>query len=71
MKEFILIQDDDSHWYVIPADKLQEAMDYFSETAEFWEPGNSKGMPPSAPKWLEQVGGSPSLVKFRKYRIEE
>lgn len=59
--EHILIQDEDCHWYVIPSDK-RDAFDTWldSEDAE-------AGI---APVWAEEVGGSPTLVKFKNYRIE-
>lgn len=71
MKEFVLIQDDDSHWYVAPADKEKQALTFFAKTTAYWANGHQLGKPPVVPKWLENVGGSPSLVRFQKYRIDE
>lgn len=61
--EYILIQDDDCHWYVIPEDK-QEDFNYWLELPEDDKNCWVK------PDYAERVGGSPSLVKFKEYRIE-
>jgi hypothetical protein len=62
-KEYILVQDNDSHWYVIP-DQMELDWNKFCEISEdderSWD----------VPNWAERVGGSPSLVKFTNYRIE-
>jgi hypothetical protein len=67
--EFVLTQDDDCHWYVIPADKIEEAGSYFAAVTKYWEQGNGTGKEPKRPKWLQEVGGSPSLVRFKEFRI--
>lgn len=54
---FILVQDEDSHWYVIPQEK-QEEFERLVNTEDVDWPG-----------WVEQVGGSPRLVKFFGYTI--
>lgn len=59
--EYILIQDDDCHWYVIPADKEKD----FCKWAV-----SDEAQDGIVPKYAKQVGGSPSLVKFHNYRIE-
>ena len=61
--EYILIQDDDCHWYVIPADREKDFSkwcDSISNDADTWD----------TPKYAKEVGGSYTLVKFKQYRIE-
>ena len=57
--EYILVEDDDGHCYVIPAEN-EDAFDK-------WVATNGDEMQPI---WVEEVGGSPRLVKFTGYRIE-
>lgn len=62
-QEFILEQDPDSHWFVIPADKAGKwekwcAMD--PDDTEAWAP----------PEWAVEINGSPTNVKFKQFRIE-
>ena len=66
----VLVQDDDGHWYVCPADKRGEAEEYFDLMADYWSPENDgSGSPPKVPLWLERVGGAPSLVRFKAYEV--
>ena len=51
---WILQNDDDGHWYVIPADKKDE----FQE----WSCGGYETQP--QPEWASQVGGHPNNVTF-------
>jgi hypothetical protein len=53
----------DSHWFVIPADKE----DKWSEWCEVAEK-NWWNMP-ELPEWAVEAGGSPSLVTFVGYKI--
>lgn len=71
-QEFVLIQDDDSHWYICPADKEKEASAILAAITKYWayDPGNEKNELPTMPDWLRSIGGSPSLVKFQKPRVE-
>lgn len=57
----ILIQDDDSHWYVIPASKKHE---WFSwcESDEY--------MDGITPDYAKKVGGGASQVEFGDYQIK-
>lgn len=58
---FILVTDDDSHWYVIPHAKLARwGVWLSSEAAELGD----------VPDYARSVGGSPSLVKFEGYEID-
>ncbi|MBE9572592.1 MAG: hypothetical protein IMF11_18355 [Proteobacteria bacterium] len=62
MAEYILVQDDDCHWYIIPHLKIAEWEKWFSDPFddnEHWE----------LPKWAKAVGGSPSLVLFKEFRV--
>ena len=63
MRKFMLTQDDDCHWYVIPSDKSEE----------FWawvKAMDGGDLPDSdAPEWLQEVGGAPSLVTFDEYDL--
>jgi hypothetical protein len=73
-KSFVLIQDDDCHWYVCPADNEAEAHSYFEAVSRYWEDGplaTDAGTEPTHPEWLVRVGGSPSLVRFHSYTISE
>ena len=57
----VIVQDDDGHWYVIPADRRQEFDSWGeSEGEDSW----------IAPDWAVRVGGSPSLVEFNDYVIK-
>lgn len=59
-KEYILVRDNDCHWYVIPE---QMELD-FSKWVDSEESEDD-----DVPVYAEIVGGSPSRVKFTKYRI--
>ena len=65
-KEFILVQDDSKHWYVIPANK----QDDWVEWLKLLKLGEVSPCP--LPDYVESVGyyQSPSLVKFPSYTIE-
>jgi hypothetical protein len=63
MEEFILSQDEDCHWYVIPADR-EEDWSIFRDL----DPDDEKSW--DVPAWAKPVGGSPSLVKFSNFRID-
>ncbi len=60
-KRYILSQDNDCHWYVIPVLKLS-AWDAWlnipSDDERSWVP----------PDFADPVGGSPSLVTFENYQ---
>lgn len=63
MEEYILVLDNNGHWYVIPDDKEEQFHDWTdidSEDERSWV----------VPDYAKSVGGSPSLVKFKNYRIE-
>ncbi len=68
--EHVLVQDEDSHWYVCPADKESEANDYFEAVGNYWRDAKDDAAEPREPDWLYQIGGSPTRVKFTGYRIE-
>ena len=55
---YVMAQDDDGHWYVIPEDKQ----------AQFSAWVLTNGDEPQ-PDWALRVGGAPSLVRFRNYDI--
>ena len=56
--EYRLVMDDDFHWYLIPADKREEALKWFE--------GEYERSP--QPEWMERID-SPSTVVFPSYRI--
>jgi hypothetical protein len=61
--EYCITSDNDGHNYVIPVDKMSdwhEWCDIDSEDERSWE----------APEWAKSIGGCPSLVVFKDYRIE-
>lgn len=54
---FILTQDNDSHWYVVPVDKMAEWdawLEIDADDERAWD----------APDFARPVGGAPSLVTF-------
>lgn len=62
-KRFVMVQDGDCHWYVIPADRQADWSrweDLDEDDPASWE----------APDWAERVGGAPSLVEFTGYAIK-
>lgn len=58
--EYILVEDDSCHWYVIPSDR--ESDWYAWEETEDAELGE-------LPDYAVKVRGSPSLVVFKEYTI--
>jgi hypothetical protein len=64
-----LIQDNDCHWYIIPADKENEFYEWDQYCIEYWNNFENEGHAPIKPKWVVEVGGSPSLVQFPSYQI--
>lgn len=57
---FMLVQDDSSHWYVIPTATLAHWTAWLdSDSAQLGD----------VPDYAEQVGGSPALVQFTEYKI--
>lgn len=63
LQDYILVQDNDFHWYVIPDSKEEEWNKWCeidSGDEESWD----------VPEYAVMVGGSPSLVKFKKYWIK-
>ena len=60
MEEFILVQDDDSHWYVIPNGKDKDWEAWIG--TEDYEAG-------IVPGYAKKIGVSPRLVVFSNYRI--
>jgi len=62
---FKLIQDDDSHWYVIPVE-LEPQFEAWQKHVENYEETDYSG-----PDFNEYaIGGSPSLVIFPSYEIK-
>ena len=66
---YVLIRDDDCHWYVCPADRRKDAHKWFSDYAG-WTEDDSAMNPGDCPEWLVSVGGSPGLVEFTGYQIK-
>jgi hypothetical protein len=66
---YVLIQDDDCHWYVCPAGKQEEAAAYFEAVEQHADGPDESLALPEEPVWLERVGGAPSLVKFTDYIV--
>ena len=56
-KRYVLSQDSDCHWYVVPAEKLGDF--------EQWTASDSWDMP----VYAIQVGGAPSLVSFTDPKV--
>lgn len=57
---YVLINDDDGHWYLIPEAQLSDWETWIRSDA--WQDGE-------APDYAESVGGSPSLVRIFSYQI--
>ena len=58
---FVLVADDDGHWYVIPTEKQGAFIRWLN---------SSDAESGVAPEWAKAVGGSPCLVKFPSYEID-
>ena len=58
--EYILTQDEDCHWYIIPVDKQVDWNKFIETDSLIYD----------IPEYAKPVGGSPTLVKFEKWRIE-
>jgi len=66
--EYILTQDEDGHWFVIPANKEEEWSEYLDKV---YSEDLSEDAPIIVqPDWVDEVGGAPSRVKFMGYVIE-
>lgn len=70
--EYVLVKDDDGHWYVCPADKRHDALDALDKVADYWRlTTDADGTEePAVPDYLVPVGGAPGRVVFAHYRIE-
>jgi hypothetical protein len=62
-EEHILTQDNDGHWYIIPSDREKDFNEWLSI-----DPDDERSWTP--PEYSLEVGGSPTLVKFKAFRIE-
>lgn len=63
-QRFCLIQDEDCHWYICPAQFVEAAEAYFEKVSDYWNEMPDDVDEPEQPEYLQQVGGSPSLVTF-------
>ncbi len=52
---YVLVEDDDCHWYIIPKDRIKEWYEWFH--TEDYELGN-------CPNWAYSIGGSYTQVEF-------
>ncbi len=58
---YMLVQDDSSHWYIIETNKKDDWNKFLkSKEAELG----------TVPDYADEVGGSPSLVKFTHHFID-
>ena len=62
-KEYMLISDDDGHWYVIPAELESEFDKWVEDTSD---PFSLQS--PDADFEEYRIGGSPRRIKFKHYR---
>lgn len=69
-QEYCIISDGDSHLYVCPADRVQEAQDTFAAIVKYWRECDYDKECPQDPDFVQAIGGSPSLVKFKEFRID-
>lgn len=70
-QEYCLVQDDDTHWYICRADKLDEVSEYFEAVTSYWDNQEYEDNEeePMMPGDLFMIGGCPSLVCFKQFRI--
>lgn len=68
-QEFTLTCDNDGHYYVVPVGKEEEFFDYVDAMEE--EDPDPQLAAPRLPEGVEVIGESPTLVKFKSYRIED
>lgn len=62
-EEYMLQQDNDGHWYVIPSNKEEEFCEWLDgnpDDEEYW----------TEPDFAVALGGSYTMVKFKSYRID-
>lgn len=62
-ERFMLVTDNDCHWYIIPADQLIEWGAFLHLSPDDEESWN-------VPKWAKPVGGSPCRLTFTNPVIE-
>ena len=62
-----LHRDEDGHWYVVPVGEEYDVEGYFEAVYNYWY--NHEGELPEEPDWLIEVGGHPSDVHFKEYKI--
>lgn len=65
---YMLVRDDDAHWYIIPADKEEVWDDYLVDFAMF--DADNEADEPEQPNWAIPLGGGAESVKFTNYVIE-
>lgn len=69
--EYCLVKDESGHWYIIPADKYNEALDYFELIEEYWfNPKKFNYIEPEEPNYLIQLDGGYNSVIFKEYRLK-
>lgn len=63
-EEYFFSQDNSTHWYVVPVSKRKE-----------WDKWNNLDEDDEAswevPEYAKAIGGSPSLVTFKEYNINQ
>lgn len=59
-----LARDDDSHWYYIPADKVDEWNQYVESSSRYWRERNYDAETYALPEWARPIGGSPTSLTF-------
>lgn len=66
--EYCLIKDEDSHWFLCPAYKREEALRYFAKLYEHFSEGEMDIDPPPTPLYLTEIDGPHRLV-FQNPRV--
>lgn len=56
-KRYILVQDGDTHWYVIPRDCESDWFEWVDSEED------------DVPDYATRIGGGPSLVSFTNWKI--
>lgn len=56
-QRYRFIRDDDGHWYLVPAERYDEASKHFEAVYAYWNAGDdARGEPPDDPDWIQQLG---------------
>lgn len=66
---YCLVSDDDGHWYVVPAGKLEE-WHTFIDAFYRWNEHEGVDPEPRQPDWVRELGCSPELLTFERPEVD-